>query len=123
MAAVLGHLRANRRDLNDLVPERRGIVPGERVGASAASVGLQLDDAVRGQFGTSSLGMSRLATLPLPGRRLGRGRLGVWRVGGRGLGRVRGGLTDPGLEVSESRFEIPDVRLHGRRQGVEDIRR
>jgi hypothetical protein len=123
MAAILGHLRANRRDLNDLVPERFGIVPGERVRASAASVGLQLDDAIRGQFGTSSLGMSRLAALPLPGRRLGRGRLGVWRVGRRGLGRVRGGLPEPSFEIGQSRFEIPNVRLHRWRQGVEDIRR
>ncbi|VTR96156.1 unnamed protein product [Gemmata massiliana] len=81
MAAVLGHLRANWRDLNDLVPERLGIVPGERVRASVARVGLQLDDAVRGPFGTSSLGMSGLTALTLPGWQFGRGRLGMWRVG------------------------------------------
>jgi hypothetical protein len=30
-------------------------------------------------------------------------------------------LAEPGFEVGESSFEIPDVRLHGRWQGVEDL--
>ena len=115
-------MRADRRDLDDLVAERLGVVPGERVRAPVAGAGPQLDDGVRGQVGAGPLGVPGLTALPLPGRRLGRGRLGVRRVGGRGLRRVRGVLAEPGFEVGEPGFEIPDVRLHGRRQGVEDLR-
>jgi len=48
MAAVLGDVRADWRDLDYLMPERRGVVAGERGVAVPAGVGPQLDNRVWG---------------------------------------------------------------------------
>jgi len=68
------------------------------------------------------LGVSVLSALGFSGRRFGWcGFDGRW-VRRRRLGGVGGVLVESGFEVSESGFEIANVRLNRQWQGVEDLR-
>jgi hypothetical protein len=61
MAAVLGYVRANWREFQDLVANRRGVVPGERVATRPVGLRPALDDGVRRQIGAGVLGVAGLA--------------------------------------------------------------
>src|SRR5262245_17789243 len=104
-------MRANRRDLNNLVTERLGVGPGQRVAAPGACLRAEFNDGVRREIRAGPPAVPGLAALPPDGWDLRRGWLGVWQVRRRrpgGVGRV---LVQPGFEVGEPCFEIPDVCL------------
>lgn len=46
MAEVLGDMRADRRDLDYLVPERVGVIAAQGIPAPAADLGAKLDDGI-----------------------------------------------------------------------------
>ena len=90
VAAVLGDVRADRRDLDHLVPERLGVIAGERVASSGRRCSARSSTTVSG-------GRSGRVRLGCPGCPPFRFPLGV--LGGAGL--ACGGSEDGGLDEFE----------------------
>jgi hypothetical protein len=131
MPAILRHDRGDRGQFGHLVPERVGVVSGQRPPAPSAGVRLALPDVVGTlDQGPPVLRMAGLAAGLLPRGRLGRGpldgrRVGGWRLGGVGRVLAESGfqLGDPGFELSDPPFDPPDVRDDGRGKTGEEFRR
>ena len=109
VAAVLGDVRADGREFDDLMDERLGVVAGEGVAAVGAGRRPEFDDGVGGQDGAVVAGVAELAALGLAGRRLGRGGLDVGPIGRRRPGRVGGVLAEAGFELGDAGGEGGDL--------------
>jgi hypothetical protein len=119
VAAVLRDDRRDRRQVQHLVDERRGVVAVEGVAAAAALGGTQVEGVVRGQRRSEVALMPLLAAFgPLPGGLRGPA-FDVGAIGGRRLGGVGGVEAETLLEgphLSVEGVEAPLLVLEGQDQ-------
>src|SRR4051812_7451792 len=108
MPAILGHVRADRRDLVDLVDERVWVRPYQAVPAVATPRRLQVMRDVRREGRAECPRVAGLAALPLAAGSPWRGRFGVRWIG-RGWDRRVGRVAVQAIpEIGQFRPEVID---------------